>query len=126
MSLPGLTSPRRPPVPHSASVVLSYIRDGGEFVSVETLLYFEILFNVDESLLHTLLWSQLEDLEISRFGVALNIFPSRLDSELPGSFDPGVLFKTVVTRSVVALDRGEMSPSVMFLELGEADGVFIV
>ena len=71
---------------------------------------------MDESLIHTLLWSQLEYLEVPVLGFAFSIPSSWFESKLPGSFDPGFFLEAIVTRSIVALDYLEMCPRAMFFE----------
>ncbi len=90
MSLTGLACSWWSPVPHAPRVLLCRIGNGREFVCIDALLDLEILLNVDESLLNTLLWSQLEYLLVSLLCLTLNILSSWLDSKLPGSFDPGL------------------------------------
>ena len=51
---------------------------------------------MDESLLHTLLDSELQDLSVACLSVALDILTSWLDAELPWAFYPRVLFEAVV------------------------------
>jgi len=51
---------------------------------------------MDESLLHALLDSELQDLSVACLSVALDILASWLDAELPWAFDPSLLLETVV------------------------------
>jgi len=86
----GLTGTRYSPVPDSFAIlrILNYC--GIESVCIDALLDLEILFNGDESFIHTFFRSKLQDLEVTLAGVTLNILASRLDSELPGSVNSGV------------------------------------
>lgn len=57
-----------------------------ELVSIYTLLELEILFDVDESLLHAFLDSELQDLRVAFLSLSLDILASRLDAKLPRPF----------------------------------------
>ena len=98
-----------------------------ELVSIYTLLELEILFDVDKSLFHAFLDSELHDLFVACRSVALDILTSWLDAELPRPFYSRFLFKAVVGRPIVSLDKFEVSAPIMFLESGEsASWLFVV
>jgi len=71
---------------------------------------------VDESLLHALLDSELQDLVVACLSVALDILPSWLDAELPWAFYPCLLLEAVVRCSIVAFDFFEMGAFAVLLE----------
>jgi len=74
---------------------------------------------VDESLLHALLDSELQDLSVACLSVALDILASWLDAELPWAFDPSLLLEAVVRSSIVAFDYFKMGAFAMLLKSGE-------
>ena len=76
----------------------------------------EIFFNVNESLLHTLLYSELQDLSVAFFSLARDILACWFESELPWSFESRLRLEAVVRSSIVAFDYLKMGDFVVFLE----------
>lgn len=69
---------------------------------------------MNESLLHTLLDPELQDLFVALRSFALNILTGRFDPELPRTFDSRLGLETIVRRSVVASDYFKMCSFVVF------------
>jgi len=106
------------PDPFTAFRILNHC--GVESVSIDALLDLEILFNGDESFIHTLLCSELEDLLVTVSSGALNILPCWLEAELPRTFQSCGFFKTVVTSSIVDTYGFEMGLWIMLLESSQS------
>lgn len=82
----GLTYSWRSPQPDAFDSSVICLRHGIEFVSIDTLLDLDVLLNVNETLFHAFLWSELQDLLVAVCSLALDILASWLESEFPRTF----------------------------------------
>jgi len=111
----GLAYSRGAPNPYPLDIWGVNLGERVELVGVQTLLYFEVLFDADKSLFNALLRPELQDLLVAFLSVALDILASWLDAELPWAFDAGVLLHAVVGRAIVAFDDLKMGAFTVFL-----------
>jgi len=116
----GLTGTWNSPVPDSFAIFRVRNHSGIESVCVDALLDLEILFNGDESFIHTLLCSELKDLLVTVSSGALNVLPCWLKAELPRTFQSCGFFKTVVTSSIIDTYGFEMGLWIMLLESSQS------
>ena len=118
--------PGYPPVPLSSYILGVFDVGRVDLISVNTLLQLEVFFDVNKSLIHTLLWPNLENAGIAFSRLSPDVLSGWLHSEFPWALEAGVFFKTVVGRPVISLHRFKVSTTVVFLQSGQSYGVFKV